>query len=106
DRRENTTRFVLVGRDPVVPTGKDKTSVVCFIEKDRPGALLAILHEFSDRGINLTKLESRPTKERLGEYCFFIDVEGHTEDPDVRHAIAGLRTKILDVHVLGSYPRA
>ena len=106
DRRENSTRFVLVGRESVPPTGSDKTSVVCFIAKDRPGALLAILHEFSDRGINLTKLESRPTKERLGEYCFFIDVEGHIEDPDVGHAIAGLRTKILDVKVMGSYPRA
>jgi len=106
DRRENSTRFVLVGRDPVPSTGTDKTSVVCFIEKDRPGALLAILHEFSDRGINLTKLESRPTKERLGEYCFFIDVEGHIDDTNVKHAIAGLRTKILDVKVMGSYPRA
>ena len=106
DRRENSTRFVLVGRDPAAPTGSDKTSVVCFIEKDRPGALLAILHEFSDRGINLTKLESRPTKERLGEYCFFIDVEGHVDDPNLGHALAGLRTKILDVKVMGSYPRA
>jgi prephenate dehydratase len=106
DRRENSTRFVLVGRDAVPPTGADKTSVVCFIEKDRPGALLAILHEFSDRGINLTKLESRPTKERLGEYCFFIDVEGHAADTNVGHALAGLRTKILDVKVMGSYPRA
>ena len=77
DRRENSTRFVL-----------------------------AILHEFSDRAINLTKLESRPTKERLGEYCFFIDVEGHVDDAEVGHAIAGLRTKILDVRVMGSYPRA
>jgi prephenate dehydratase len=106
DRRENSTRFVLVGRDPVTRTGNDKTSVVCFIEKDRPGALLAILHEFSDRAINLTKLESRPTKERLGEYCFFIDIEGHVDDIEVGHAIAGLRTKILDVRVMGSYPRA
>jgi prephenate dehydratase len=106
DRRENSTRFVLVGRDPVPPTGADKTSLVCFIEKDRPGALLAILHEFSDRGINLTKLESRPTKERLGEYCFFIDIEGHADEGDVKHALAGLRTKILDLKVMGSYPRA
>ena len=106
DRRENSTRFVLVGREAVPPTGDDKTSVVCFIEKDRPGALLAILHEFSDRGINLTKLESRPTKERLGEYCFFIDVEGHIDDTNVGHAIQGLRTKILDVKVMGSYARA
>lgn len=106
DRRENSTRFVLVGTDAPPATGRDKTSVVCFIEKDRPGALLAILHEFSDRGINLTKLESRPTKERLGEYCFFIDIEGHVDEPNVGHAIAGLRTKILDVKVMGSYPRA
>ncbi|MBI4728381.1 MAG: prephenate dehydratase [Acidobacteria bacterium] len=106
DRRENTSRFVLVARDRPAPTGSDKTSVVCFIEKDRPGSLLAILHEFGDRGINLTKLESRPTKERLGEYCFFIDMEGHAEEPPVRHAIESLRTKILDVKILGSYPRA
>ena len=106
DRRENSTRFVLVGRDPVPPTGTDKTSVVCFIAKDRPGALLAILHEFSDRSINLTKLESRPTKERLGEYCFFIDIEGHGDEDEVKHALTSLRTKILDVKVMGSYPRA
>jgi len=106
DRRENSSRFVLVGLTQPPPSGNDKTSVVCFIEKDRPGALLAILHEFSDRGINLTKLESRPTKERLGEYCFFIDIEGHAEDLTVKHALASLRTKILDVKVMGSYPRA
>jgi prephenate dehydratase len=81
DRPENATRFVLVARQSAAPTGDDKTSVVCFIEKDRPGSLLAILHEFSDRQINLTKLESRPTKERLGEYCFFIDMEGHAAGP-------------------------
>jgi prephenate dehydratase len=106
DRHENATRFVLLGRDPVPPTGTDKTSVVCYIEKDRPGSLLAILHEFSDRGINLTKLESRPTKEGLGEYCFFIDMEGHASDAQIGHALNSLRTKILDVRVLGSYPRA
>jgi prephenate dehydratase len=106
DRVENTTRFVLVGRAPAAPTGRDKTSLVCYIEKDRPGSLLAILHEFSDRQINLTKLESRPTKERLGEYCFFIDMEGHAEEPPVRYAIDSLRTKILEVKVLGSYPVA
>lgn len=106
DRRENKTRFVLVGRTETPPTADDKTSVVCFIEKDRPGSLLAILHEFSDRQINLTKLESRPTKERLGEYCFFIDMEGHAAEPPVRYALESLRTKILELKVLGSYPRA
>jgi prephenate dehydratase len=106
DRPENATRFVLIGKTRAAATGSDKTSVVCFIEKDRPGSLLAILHEFSDRQINLTKLESRPTKERLGEYCFFIDMEGHADEPPVRYAIESLRTKILEVKVLGSYPRA
>jgi prephenate dehydratase len=106
DREENSSRFVLLGSTRPQPTGSDKTSVVCFIEKDRPGSLLAILHEFSDRQINLTKLESRPTKERLGEYCFFIDMEGHVDEPPVQYAIDSLRTKILEVKVLGSYPRA
>lgn len=106
DRPENASRFVLIGKERIAPTGADKTSVVCFIEKDRPGSLLAILHEFSDRQINLTKLESRPTKERLGEYCFFIDMEGHADEPPVKYAIDSLRTKILEVRVLGSYPRA
>jgi prephenate dehydratase len=106
DRPENATRFVLIGKEQPSPTGTDKTSVVCFIEKDRPGSLLAILHEFSDRQINLTKLESRPTKERLGEYCFFIDMEGHAAEPPVKYAIESLGTKILEVKVLGSYPRA
>ena len=106
DRQENKTRFVLVGRDRPAPSGEDKTSIVCFIEKDRPGSLLAILHEFADRQINLTKLESRPTKERLGEYCFFIDMEGHADEPPVRYALESLRTKILELKVLGSYARA
>lgn len=106
DRDDNATRFVLVARTSPEPTGADKTSIVCFIEKDRPGSLLAILHEFADRGINLTKLESRPTKARLGEYCFFIDMDGHAAEPPVRYAIDSLRTKILEVTVLGSYPRA
>ncbi|MHB8510724.1 MAG: prephenate dehydratase [Actinomycetota bacterium] len=104
DRKENQTRFVLLGRTPAERSDSSKTSVVCFIEKDRSGALLAILHEFSDRSINLTKLESRPTKAKLGEYCFFIDMEGHVSEPQVHHALASLRTKILELKVLGSYP--
>ncbi len=106
DHPENSSRFVVLGRSLQEPTGSDKTSVVCFIEKDRPGSLLAILHEFSDRDINLVKLESRPTKQRLGEYCFFIDMEGHAAVPPVSQALESLRTKIMEVRVLGSYPRA
>lgn len=104
DRDENATRFVVLGRETPAPTGDDRSSLVCFIEQDRPGSLLAILHEFSDRQINLSKLESRPTKERLGEYCFFIDAEGHAAVPPLSYAIESLRTKILGVKILGSYP--
>ena len=105
DRAENATRFVLLGSDRPAPSGDDKTSLVCFIEADRPGSLLAILHEFSDRQINLSKLESRPTKERLGEYCFFIDCDGHADEAPLVHAISSLATKIFRVDVLGSYPK-
>jgi prephenate dehydratase len=104
DRAENATRFVLLGTQRPEPTGDDRSSLVCFIEQDRPGSLLAILHEFSDRQINLSKLESRPTKERLGEYCFFIDAEGHADAPPLSYAIDSLRTKIMGVKILGSYP--
>ncbi|MFP5224778.1 MAG: prephenate dehydratase, partial [Actinomycetota bacterium] len=104
DRAENATRFVLLGTKRPSPTGDDRSSLVCFIEQDRPGSLLAILHEFSDRQINLSKLESRPTKERLGEYCFFIDAEGHADSPPLSYAIDSLRTKIMGVKILGSYP--
>lgn len=103
DRTENATRFVILGRDRPEPSARDKTSLVCFQQADRPGSLLAILHEFSDRGINLSKLESRPTKERLGEYCFFIDCDGHADRSPLDHAITSLQTKIFRVKILGSY---
>lgn len=106
DRAENSTRFVILGTERPAPSDDDKSSLVCFIEADRPGSLLAILHEFSDRGINLSKLESRPTKERLGEYCFFIDCDGHAEAAPLNHAIASLSTKIFRVKILGSYAKA
>ena len=77
DHPENQTRFVVVGRGIPAPTGHDKTTIVCFQRADRPGSLLAMLQEFAARRINLTKLESRPTKKSLGDYCFFIDIEGH-----------------------------
>src|SRR5207302_4095163 len=80
DHPENETRFVLVGHGIPAPTGHDKTSVVCFQREDRPGSLLAILQEFAARAINLTKLESRPMKRSLGDYCFFIDFNGHIAD--------------------------
>jgi prephenate dehydratase len=106
DHPEAETRFVVVGRESVPSTGRDKTSLIVFIAEDRPGALLEILTDFAERKINLTKLESRPTKRVLGEYCFFIDLEGHEDDAVVADAISTLEPKVAKLKSLGSYPRA
>lgn len=106
DFEDNQTRFVLVGKDLAARTGHDKTSIVCFIYEDRPGSLLQILQEFAYRYVNLTKIQSRPTKKALGDYCFFIDLEGHIEDEPIELALKCLRCKVREVKVLGSYPTA
>jgi prephenate dehydratase len=103
DHADNVTRFVVVGRGVPAPTGHDKTTVVCFQRADRPGSLLAILQEFAARAINLSKLESRPTKRNLGDYCFFIDIDGHIADELVADALRNLAAK-GNVKFLGSYP--
>lgn len=105
DFEDNLTRFVLVGKEETKPTGFDKTSIVCFIHQDRPGSLLGILQEFASRYINLTKIVSRPTKKALGDYCFFIDMEGHKEDETIKDALKCLNCKLRQVKILGSYPR-
>jgi prephenate dehydratase len=107
DHPENETRFVLVGRDGIpAPTGHDKTTIVVFQRTDRAGSLLAILQEFAARSINLSKLESRPTKKALGDYCFVIDLEGHLADAVVTDCLRTLRSKVADIKFLGSYPAA
>ncbi|GGI03439.1 prephenate dehydratase [Egicoccus halophilus] len=106
DRSGNSTRFVVVGRTLPAPTGWDKTSVVVFIEENRPGALLQLLEIFAERELNLTKIESRPTKHELGEYCFFLDVEGHLADERVGDALAAVKRTHRDVKLLGSYRRS
>jgi prephenate dehydratase len=106
DHPENQTRFVLVGHGVPAPTGHDKTTVVCFQRQDRPGSLLAILQEFAARAINLTKIESRPTKQGLGDYCFIIDFEGHVANELVADCLRNLRASQSDVKFLGSYPVA
>ena len=98
------TRFVVVGHGVPGRTGHDKTSVVCFQRDDHPGSLLSILQEFAARAINLTKLESRPTKQGLGDYCFFIDFEGHIDDELAADCLREIRAKQADVKFLGSYP--
>jgi prephenate dehydratase len=107
DHPENQTRFVVIARHGVPPqTGLDKTSIVIFQRADRPGSLLAILQEFAARSINLTRLESRPTKQGLGDYCFLMDLEGHIADELVADCLMNLRAKQADVKFLGSYPSA
>lgn len=104
DHSGNQTRFVLVGDGIPEPTGHDRTSIVCFQRQNRPGSLLAILQEFAARSIDLTKLESRPTKQGLGEYCFFMDLDGHVADELVADALRNLAAKQAEVKFLGSYP--
>jgi prephenate dehydratase len=101
------TRFVLVTRPaaPPAPTGADKTTVTAVVT-DRTGALLDLLAELAVRGISLTRIESRPTRQRLGVYSFSLDFEGHVADRRVGDALAALHRLCEDVRFLGSYPRA
>ena len=105
DHPGNATRFVVVGRhDIAAATGHDRTTIVCFQDADRPGSLYAILGRFAARDINLTKLESRPTKQRLGNYCFVIEFEGHLRDDIVADCLIDLQAHLVRVKLLGSYP--
>jgi len=107
DHPGNQTRFVAVAREGVpARSGHDKTSVVIYQKADAPGSLLTILQEFAARNINLSKLESRPTKRGLGDYCFVIDLDGHIGDELVADALRDLKSKQADVKFLGSYPAA
>jgi prephenate dehydratase len=107
DHPDNETRFVLVSREGIpAPTGHDKTSIVCFQHADAPGSLHTILGQFSARNLNLTKLESRPTKRGLGDYCFIIDLEGHVDDEVVADCLRDLHASLAGLKFLGSYPAA
>ena len=102
------TRFVMVTRpgEPTGPTGLDKTSITVGLRDNHPGELMEILEEFAGRGVNLCRIESRPTGEAMGKYYFFIDCEGHVADERVGEALLGLRRNSTRLRFLGSYPRA
>ncbi|WP_114559729.1 prephenate dehydratase [Desertihabitans aurantiacus] len=108
DNASAETRFVLVARPGPLPprTGADKTTLVAFLRIDRSGALLEILEQFAGRGVNLCRIESRPTRTTLGHYCFSIDAEGHLDDARLAEAVMGLHRVCSEVVFLGSYPRA
>jgi prephenate dehydratase len=108
ENKQAQTRFIQIGLagDLPNPTGADKTSVIVELPSDQPGALLAMLEQFSTRGVNLTRIESRPIGDRLGRYRFNIDAEGHVLDESMGEALAGLHRFSPKVSFLGSYPRA
>jgi prephenate dehydratase len=110
DHPENETRFVWLARAPVAPgegSGRFKTALVFWgAGSAGPGWLVRCLSEFGERGVNLVRIESRPLRQRLGEYMFFLDLEGSIEDARVSDAVAGLRTHAEVVRVLGSFPAA
>lgn len=108
DAQNAATRFVLVGRParPAAPTGADKTSVVLWLRADHPGALMEVLQEYATCGVNLVRIESRPTGAGIGQYSFSVDCEGHISERRVGEALMGLKRLCKDVRYLGSYPRA
>ena len=106
DMNENYTRFIVIGNDIPEPTGNDKTSIIIYLQKNRPGALFEILKEFANKNIDLTKIESRPTKKFLGDYLFHIDLKGHIEDRHIKETLEKINSKVGMLKILGSYPAA
>ncbi|MGV8144471.1 MAG: prephenate dehydratase, partial [Methanothermobacter sp.] len=86
-------------------TGDDKTSIMFSLSEDKPGGLYEILGVFAEKNINLTKIESRPSKEKLGRYIFFIDFEGHRKDPLIRNILNIIKSKVGYIKIFGSYPK-
>jgi chorismate mutase/prephenate dehydratase len=105
DNPNNVTRFFVLAKEDSSPTGNDKTSIV-FTTKDRPGALYEVLGEFAHRNINLTKLESRPTRQKPWEYNFYLDFEAYREDHQAKEVLENLAKELIFLKVLGSYAKA
>jgi chorismate mutase/prephenate dehydratase len=105
DRGENVTRFLILSREPAPATGDDKTSVVLSVPH-KPGALHAMLRPLAEGGVNMSRIESRPSKKKAWDYLFFIDFAGHRDEPAAARALGELRNEALFLKVLGSYPAA
>ena len=106
DRANNATRFVVIGGGQPGPSGRDRTSIAFQFDDDRDGLLTAAMTELSSRGINCTKMESRPTRATFGEYIFLVDFEGHAQDRACASALTALRAMTSELKIFGSYPRA
>lgn len=105
DLAQNVTRFLVLGRQEPAATGRDKTSVL-LTTRDSPGILYRVLGAFAERGFNMSKIESRPSRRRPWEYVFFVDIDGHQQDPSMREALDAVRKECEALKVLGSYPKA
>jgi prephenate dehydratase len=105
DEGQNETRFVVLARHDAPPTGDDKTSIAFAVDHDRPGTLIAALSELSNRSLNMTHIQLRPSRRGLGLYVFLIDFQGHKTDPKVAAALQALEAQTSLLRVLGSYPR-
>ena len=105
DNPSNTTRFLIIGHEAVAPSGQDKTSIMVSAH-DKAGALIEILKPLSYHGVSMTSIETRPERPNKWAYVFFIDMNGHIEDPNVSAAIADIRPLVKDLRILGSYPKA
>lgn len=104
DYKNNETRFILLTKDDnSKPTGHDKTSIIISLNNDKPGELCQVLGEFLKEDVNLTRIESRPTKQGMGKYLFFIDMEGHKENPNIKRVLQEVQKKTKLFKILGSY---
>ncbi|MBD3360752.1 prephenate dehydratase, partial [Candidatus Peregrinibacteria bacterium] len=103
DKKGNSTIFIVIKKGNVVSKKGKKTSVAFHFSKDSPGSLFTVFKDFADAGINLTKIESRPTKARFGDYIFYLDFEGGTSDPKIRRTLRNVEKKVAKLKILGSY---
>ncbi len=104
DNMNNSTRFIVLSHEKTTPSGNDKTSLCFSFSQDAPGSLYKVLGEFAKREINLTKIESRPSKNTLGQYVFLIDLEGHQHEKLIQETITAIKKLVSEIKIFGSYP--